>query len=345
MDEAIRARLLDVQRRYNELTDEMGRPDVAADFEKVNGLAKERAEIQAIASLFEEYQRVEESIAGARALMAEDDADLRALAEQELADGEARLAELDGEVLRALLPKNPRDDRDVIVEIRAGAGGEEAALFAAELYRMYARYAERHRWHTEILNASESDKHGFKEVVFELRGRGAYSRLKFESGVHRVQRVPETEAQGRIHTSTATVAVLPEAEEVDVAVDEKDLRIDIFHSSGAGGQNVNKVNSKAQLRWNPTTSPSLLESVRARFLERYRSRLTTEGELVVMSDRFRDQAKNTDDCLTKVRDMLLAVAQPPKKRKATKPSRAAKQRRLDSKKRDSAKKQNRRWSE
>ena len=253
MDEAIRARLLDVQRRYNELTDEMGRPDVAADFEKVNGLAKERAEIQAIASLFEEYQRVEESIAGARALMAEDDADLRALAEQELADGEARLAELDGEVLRALLPKNPRDDRDVIVEIRAGAGGEEAALFAAELYRMYARYAERHRWHTEILNASESDKHGFKEVVFELRGRGAYSRLKFESGVHRVQRVPETEAQGRIHTSACTVAVMPEADPIaDIEINPADLRIDTFRASGAGGQHVNRTDSAVRITHLPT---------------------------------------------------------------------------------------------
>ncbi|HMS57671.1 MAG TPA: peptide chain release factor 1 [Tepidiformaceae bacterium] len=294
MDEAIRARLLDVQRRYNELTDEMGRPDVAADFEKVNGLAKERAEIQAIASLFEEYQRVEESIAGARALMAEDDADLRALAEQELADGEARLAELDGEVLRALLPKNPRDDRDVIVEIRAGAGGEEAALFAAELYRMYARYAERHRWHTEILNASESDKHGFKEVVFELRGRGAYSRLKFESGVHRVQRVPETEAQGRIHTSTATVAVLPEAEEVDVAVDEKDLRIDIFHSSGAGGQNVNKVATAIRITHVPTGIVVVCQDERTQGKNRIKAMTVLRSRLLDLEQQKRDAELSAD---------------------------------------------------
>jgi peptide chain release factor 1 len=151
-----------------------------------------------------------------------------------------------------LLPKDPRDSRNVIVENRAGAGGEEAALFAFELYRAYARYAERKGWQTEILSASESEKGGFKEVVFEVRGDGAYSRLKYESGVHRVQRVPATEAQGRIHTSTATVAVLPEAEEVDIAIEEREIRVDIFHSSGAGGQNVNKVATAVRLTHIPT---------------------------------------------------------------------------------------------
>ncbi len=294
MDEAIRARLQDVQRRYNELTDEMGRPEVAADFEKVNALAKERAEIQAVASIFEEYQRVEESVSGARALLAEDDAEMRELAELEFADGERRLAELDQEVLRALLPKDPRDDRDVIVEIRAGAGGEEAALFAAELYRMYARYAERHRWQTEILNASESDKHGFKEVVFELRGRGAYSRLKFESGVHRVQRVPETEAQGRIHTSTATVAVLPEAEEVDVAVEEKDLRIDIFHSSGAGGQNVNKVATAIRLTHIPTGIVVVCQDERTQGKNRIKAMTVLRSRLLDLEQQKRDAELSAD---------------------------------------------------
>lgn len=241
-------RLEAIARRYDELTADMARPEIAADYSRFQELDRERSGIETVVSLYRDYRRNQQRAGEARTMMNDnDDRELRDLAHEELEELTATLASLEQAIKRELLPRDPRDEKDVIVEIRAGTGGDEAGLFASDLYRMYTRYAERRGWKTDIMSASEGGLGGFKEVIFELRGKGAYSRLKYESGVHRVQRVPATEAQGRIHTSTATVAVLPEAEEVEVQVAEKDLRIDIFHSGGAGGQNVNKVATAVRL--------------------------------------------------------------------------------------------------
>ncbi len=246
-------RLKALEQRYDELTAEMARPEVAADYQRFQELDRERAALEPVVTLYREYRRVKQAADEARAVLHEsDDRELRELAREELQAATERLEALEAQLKLELLPKDPRDEKDVIVEIRAGTGGDEAGLFAADLYRMYTRYAERKGWKTEVLSVSEGALGGFKEIIFEVRGKGAYSRLKYESGVHRVQRVPATEAQGRIHTSTATVAVLPEAEEVEVQIADKDLRMDIFHSGGAGGQNVNKVATAVRLTHLPT---------------------------------------------------------------------------------------------
>ena len=246
-------KLQSIEERYLELENRMADPELATDYGKIQTLAQERASIADIVELYRGYKKTAQDLTSARTLLQEsDDEEMRSLARDEIAELEARQGHLEEALRVALLPRDPNDEKSVIVEIRAGTGGEEAALFAAELYRSYSRYAERRGWKTEPIDINETGIGGIKEVVFEIRGKGAYSRLKHESGVHRVQRVPVTESGGRIHTSTATVAVLPEAEEVDVDISPEDLRIDIYHASGHGGQNVQKVATAVRITHLPT---------------------------------------------------------------------------------------------
>ena len=239
-----------VEARYHQLMTEMADPAVQADTPRFRTHSKALAEMQPLVDAFGEYKKVVEHVAATQELLK--DPDMRELAQDELQSLEAKRDRLVNDIKLLLIPKDPNDAKNVILEIRAGTGGDEAALFAADLFRMYSRYAERQGWKLEVLSMSDSGAGGLKEVIAMIEGRNAYSRLKYESGVHRVQRVPETEASGRIHTSTATVAVLPEAEEVDVQINEKDLRVDTFCSSGPGGQSVNTTYSAVRITHIPT---------------------------------------------------------------------------------------------
>lgn len=242
------------EKRYNELNNKLYDPTVAADPEQYQKIMKEFKDIEPIVEEYKVYKQSKSIIEESLELLNDSDSDkeMKELAEEELAQARLKMVESQQNIKILLLPKDPNDDRNVIVEIRGGAGGEEAALFCAVLYRMYSMYAEKRGFKTEILNANETDIGGFKEISFMVNGQGAYSRLKFESGVHRVQRVPETETQGRIHTSTVTVAVLPEAEDVELEINPADLQIDTFRSSGAGGQHINKTESAIRITHLPT---------------------------------------------------------------------------------------------
>ena len=246
-------RLDDILIHYEELMLELNNPSVAEDQNRFRKLMKEQADLAPIVDAYKEYKQAKQDVEDSLMMLEEEsDEEMRELAKEELSDAKDRIEKLEGQLKILLLPKDPNDEKNIILEIRAGAGGDEAALFAAELYRMYVNYAESHRWKVEIISLNESGIGGFKEVVAMVTGSGAYSKLKYESGVHRVQRVPETESGGRIHTSTATVAVMPEAEEVDVQIDLKDCRIDVMRASGNGGQCVNTTDSAVRLTHYPT---------------------------------------------------------------------------------------------
>ena len=246
-------RLDDTLMRYEEMMNQLSEPDVANDPERFKRLMKEQSDLTPIVEAYKEYKQCKQNVEDSLAMLDEEsDEEMRELAKEELNESKARIEELEQELKVLLLPKDPNDDKNVIVEIRAGAGGDEAALFAAEIYRMYVHYAESQRWKVETLEMEEIGIGGMKSVNFMITGQGAYSKMKYESGVHRVQRVPETESGGRIHTSTITVAVMPEAEEVDVEIDEKDCRIDVMRASGNGGQCVNTTDSAVRLTHIPT---------------------------------------------------------------------------------------------
>ena len=245
-------KLEETKKRYEFLTDEIVKPEVIANQNEWKKLVKERADIEEIVNKYAEYKEAEKNFEDCKAMMSDDDADIRELAKEEYDSFKTALDNVTEELKVLLIPKDPNDDKNVILEIRGGAGGEESSLFAADLFRMYSMYAERKRWKFEVLNMNETELGGIKEATIMITGKGAYSRLKFESGVHRVLRVPDTESSGRIHTSTATVAVLPEVDDVEVEINPADLKVDTFRSSGAGGQHINKTESAIRITHIPT---------------------------------------------------------------------------------------------
>jgi peptide chain release factor 1 len=252
-------KLASVETRYEELLELMARPDVATDHNRLQQVAREQRDLEELVAAYRSYRTNQRQLNDAVAMLTEEsDQELRALAQEEIDSLNSQQVALEAKIKLLLLPRDPNDSKNVIFELRQGEGGDEAALFAADLFRMYQRYAERRGWKTEVVNASENGIGGFKEIIFEVQGEGAYSRLKYEGGVHRVQRVPATEARGRIHTSTATVAVLPEVEETEVDINPADYRVDVYRSGGHGGQGVNTTDSAVRITYRPGTPEEIV---------------------------------------------------------------------------------------
>jgi len=282
-----------IQKRYEELIQLISQPEVATDVRRLQELSKEKAGLEGIVTIYREYKANSNELAEMEALLdVTAEADMTTFIKEEISELRQRQDDLLRKLKMSLLPKDPNDSKDVIMEVRAGTGGDEAGLFAADLFRMYSRYAQSKGWQVNMLNSSESEKGGFKEVVFEVKGEGAFSRLKYESGVHRVQRVPATEASGRIHTSTATVAVLPAVEDVELNINPDDIRMDFFHSGGAGGQNVNKVTTAVRLTHLPTGIVAVCQDERSQLRNRVKAMAVLRARLFDIKQR--EQTESID---------------------------------------------------